>query len=105
MESKNVQAIDELLESVTVKSWVEKITKNSKISGMTVVFAGKLEKKTRDAAEEKARSLGAKTSGSVSTKTDLVIAGPKAGSKLADAQKFGVKVIDEDAWLKMIEGL
>jgi DNA ligase (NAD+) len=48
--------------------------------------------------------LGAKVAGSVSAKTDLVVAGPKAGSKLADAQKHGVKVIDEDAWLAMISG-
>ena len=69
---------------------------------LTVVFTGSLEKMTRDEAKQKAISLGAKVSGSVSTKTDLVIAGPGAGSKLADAQKHGVKVLSEDEWLALI---
>jgi DNA ligase (NAD+) len=56
---------------------------------------------TRDEAKARATALGAKVSGSVSKKTDLVVAGPGAGSKLSDAEKFGVKVIDEDAWIEM----
>jgi DNA ligase (NAD+) len=59
---------------------------------------------TRDEAKAMAERLGAKVSGSVSKKTDLVVAGPGAGSKLKDAEKHGVPVIDEDAWLKLVGG-
>lgn len=74
----------------------------SSIAGKTVVFTGALEKMTRDEARAMAERLGAKVSGSVSKKTDLVVAGPGAGSKLTDAKKHGVKVISEEEWLKLI---
>lgn len=77
-------------------------TSGSKVAGLTVVFTGSLEKMTRDEAKEQAIGLGAKVSGSVSKKTDLVVAGPGAGSKLAEAEKHGVKVLSEDEWLKLI---
>jgi DNA ligase (NAD+) len=78
--------------------------KDSKIFGLTLVFTGSLEKMTRDEAKARAESLGAKVAGSVSKKTDLVIAGPGAGSKLEKATELGVKVISEDEWLALVGG-
>jgi len=75
---------------------------SSPVMGKTVVFTGTLEKMTRGEAKERAEALGAKVSGSVSKKTDLVVAGPGAGSKLADAQKHGVRVLSEDEWLALV---
>ena len=74
----------------------------SPIRGKCVVFTGRLDSMSRAEATTQAEALGAKVSGSVSAKTDIVVAGPGAGSKLKDAQKHGVQVLDEDAWLKLI---
>ena len=72
------------------------------MAGKTVVFTGTLEKMTRDEAKALAERLGARVSGSVSAKTDYVVAGPGAGSKLKEAQKHGVTVLSEDDWAKLI---
>ena len=74
------------------------------IAGKTVVFTGALEKMTREEAKAQAERLGAKAAGSVSKKTDYVVAGPGAGSKLAEAKKLGVEVLTEDEWLKLVAG-
>ncbi len=99
-EKHNRAALDRLLKHVTPKDEPRAAT-SSKVAGMTIVFTGTLEQMTRDEAKARAIALGAKVSGSVSSKTDLVVAGPGAGSKLAEAERHGVKVIDEDAWVKL----
>ena len=104
-EPHNRKLVDHLLKEVTVVPLAARKIEGSPVAGKTVVFTGSLEKMTRQEAKARAEFLGAKVSGSVSAKTDLVVAGPGAGSKLTEAQKHGVRVIDEDAWLKMIEGL
>ena len=100
-EPHNVKAVARLLKWLTVADMAAPL-KTSPVSGKTVVFTGTLEKMTRQEAKARAEALGAKVSGSVSAKTDIVVAGPGAGSKLKDAQKHGVQVMDEDAWLKLI---
>lgn len=103
-EPHNRKALEHLREEVDVAPFVAPKTAGSVVAGKTIVFTGTLEKMTRPEAKARAVSLGAKVSGSVSKNTDLVVAGPGAGSKLAEAEKLGVKVIDEDAWLKMVGG-
>jgi DNA ligase (NAD+) len=100
-ESHNRGIVERLTKEVTILD-AEKPKSNSAIAGKTVVFTGALEKMTRDEAKATAERLGAKASGSVSKKTDYVVAGPGAGSKLAEAKKHGVEVLTEDEWLKLI---
>jgi DNA ligase (NAD+) len=100
-EAHNVKRIDRLVKQVNIRD-AEKPRADSAVAGKTVVFTGTLEKMTRDEAKASAERLGAKVSGSVSKKTDYVVAGPGAGSKLTDAKKFGVKVLTEDEWAKLI---
>src|SRR4029079_366047 len=102
-ESHNRGIVERLKKSVEVED-AEKPKTDSAVAGKTVVFTGSLERMTRDEAKAMAERFGAKVSGSVPKKTDLVVAGPGAGSKLKDAQKLGVQVISEDEWLKLIEG-
>jgi DNA ligase (NAD+) len=99
-EPNNVEVYDALLEHVTPQP-LEAITA-SPVAGKTVVFTGALERMTREEAKAMAERLGAKVSGSVSKKTDLLVAGPGAGSKLKEAQKHGVEVIDEAEWFKRV---
>jgi DNA ligase (NAD+) len=102
-ESHNRGIVERLTKEVTILD-AEKPKSNSKVAGKTVVFTGSLEKMTRDEAKAMAERLGAKAAGSVSKKTDYVVAGPGAGSKLAEAKKHGVEVLTEDEWLKMVGG-
>jgi DNA ligase (NAD+) len=97
------EAIDRLARLLTIEGPAARATA-SPVAGMTVVFTGTLEKMTRAEAKARAEALGAKVSGSVSARTDLVVAGPGAGSKAKDAERLGVRMIDEDAWLALIEG-
>jgi DNA ligase (NAD+) len=100
-EEHNRTIVEALATELNVAD-AEKPTQDSPVAGKTVVFTGSLVRMTRDEAKAMAERLGAKVAGSVSKKTDLVVAGPGAGSKLADAQKHGVEVIDEDAWFERI---
>ncbi len=94
--------IRDLVQHLTVQPATPTVRSDSAVAGQTVVFTGTLEKMTRSEAKARAEALGAKVSGSVSAKTDLVIAGPGAGSKAKKAADLGVQVIDEDAWLALI---
>jgi DNA ligase (NAD+) len=99
-EDHNREVVADLLGEIKVKA-AKAVKSDSPISGQTIVFTGTMEKMSRAEAKAKAESKGAKVSGSVSTKTDLVVAGPGAGSKLKKATELKVKVIDEDAWLEI----
>jgi DNA ligase (NAD+) len=100
-ERHNVDVVNELLKHVDPQP-LPAVQASSSVAGKTVVFTGALEKMTREEAKAMAEGLGAKVSGSVSKKTDLLVAGPGAGSKLKDAEKHGVEVIDEDSWFKLV---
>lgn len=102
-ESHNRGIVERLTKQINIRD-AEKPKKDTPIAGKTVVFTGSLEKFTRDEAKATAERLGAKAAGSVSKKTDYVVAGPGAGSKLAEAQKLGIKVLTEDEWLALVGG-
>ena len=97
LEKRNEHALDALLAQVTPEP-MEQVVSSSPVAGKTVVFTGSLERLTREEAKAQADRFGAKVSGSVSAKTDLVVAGPGAGSKLAKAKDLGIEVISEDEW-------
>ncbi len=99
-EENNQRAVRDLLAHVAVTP-LEAAKTDTAIAGKTLVFTGTLEKMSRSEAKARAEAMGAKVSGSVSKKTDLLIAGPGAGSKLKKAQELGVDVIDEDAWISL----
>jgi DNA ligase (NAD+) len=102
-EPHNLAMVDGLAAQLSILP-VEKPAASSPVAGKTVVFTGALERMTRDEAKAMAERLGAKVSGSVSKKTDLVVAGPGAGSKLKDATALGIEVIDEATWLERVGG-
>ncbi|WP_429806616.1 NAD-dependent DNA ligase LigA [Ensifer sp. B1-9] len=103
-EPRNLEVVTRLLSEVTPEAAEAPVASDSPVAGKTVVFTGSLEKMTRDEAKAKAESLGAKVAGSVSKKTDIVVAGPGAGSKLDKARELGVQTMDEDEWLALIGG-
>ena len=100
-EPHNVAVWEDLLSEVTPPPYIVE-TRDSPVAGKTVVFTGKLETMSRDEAKAQAEALGARAAGSVSAKTDLVVAGPGAGSKLKQAEKLGIEVIDEAAWAEIV---
>ncbi|WP_370030489.1 NAD-dependent DNA ligase LigA [Qipengyuania mesophila] len=100
-EDHNRAVWDDLLSEVRPPRY-EVETRESRVSGKTVVFTGKLETMSRDEAKAQAERLGAKASGSVSAKTDLLVAGPGAGSKLKKAAELGIEVIDEAGWAEIV---
>ncbi|WP_333795508.1 NAD-dependent DNA ligase LigA [Hyphomicrobium sp.] len=101
-EPHNAKAVDDLIAHVTVTPYERPAAVASPVTGKTVVFTGKLERVGRSEAKAQAERLGAKVSGSVSSKTDYVVAGADAGSKLTNAQKLGVTVLTEDEWIALI---
>ncbi len=102
-ESHNRKAVERLAAQVKIAD-AERPKTDTAVAGKTVVFTGSLEKMTRDEAKAMAERLGAKVSGSVSKKTDYLVAGPGAGSKLAEAKKHGVATLTEDEWSASLVG-
>ena len=103
-EEHNATAVDDLLKHVTVLPFRRVASTVSPVTGKTVVFTGTLTRVSRNEAKAQAERLGAKVAGSVSKKTDFVVAGEDAGSKLTKARELGVAVVTEDEWLNLISG-
>jgi len=101
-EPHNMEVLEDLVSELDVEDFEQEDAGDSPVAGKTVVFTGKLEAFTRDEAKAKAETLGAKVAGSVSKKTDFLIAGPGAGSKAKKAEKFGITVLSEREWLDLI---
>ncbi len=103
-QDRERQSIDRLVQHLDISDTARPDTDGSPVAGKTVVFTGTLEKMTRAEAKARAEAMGAKVSGSVSAKTDLVVAGPGAGSKAQKAADLGIETIDEDGWIALING-
>ncbi|MGE8941178.1 NAD-dependent DNA ligase LigA [Leptospira interrogans] len=101
-EPHNIEAIDALLAEIKIEPFARAVISASSVTGKTVVFTGSMERLTRSEAKAQAERLGAKVAGSVSKKTDYVIAGADAGSKLTKARELNVAVLTEDEWLSLI---
>lgn len=99
---RNLQALDDLLAEVHPKPYVVTVSADSVVAGKTVVFTGSLEKMTRSEAKAMAERLGAKVAASISANTDILVAGPGAGSKLKKAEELGIEVISEDEWFDRV---
>ena len=100
-EPHNRQALDDLLSEISPQPF-RSDARATECSGKTIVFTGSLETMSRDEAKAQAERLGARSAGSVSAKTDLVVAGPGAGSKLKKADELGIRVINEAEWAKIV---
>jgi len=100
--SRNDDVLDALLREVKPQPYVVTISADSKVAGKTVVFTGSLEQMTRGEAKAMAERHGAKVAGSVSSATDIVVAGPGAGSKLKKAEELGIMVVDENGWFELV---
>ncbi len=101
-EPHNIEIVQALAAVLRIRD-AEKVAGDSPVAGKTVVFTGSFVKLTRSEAKARAESLGANVASSVSAKTDYVIAGEDAGSKLKKAKELGVRILSEDEWLKIIE--
>jgi NAD-dependent DNA ligase len=101
-DKQQMEVLERLKQEIQIIPPEKKLALDSQIAGKTLVFTGTLERMTRAEAKARAEALGAKVAGSVSARTDLLIAGPGAGSKARKAAEIGIEVIDEDAWLALI---
>ncbi|NFV79629.1 NAD-dependent DNA ligase LigA [Magnetospirillum aberrantis] len=104
-EAHNLEALDDLAAQLDIQAAQQVTVTDSPVTGKAVVFTGELTTMTRAEAKTRAEALGAKVVGSVSKKTDYVVAGPGAGSKLTEAQKLGIAVLSEDEWLALVSGV
>ena len=104
-EAHNLEALDDLAAQLDIQAAQQVTVTDSPVTGKAVVFTGELTTMTRAEAKTRAETLGAKVVGSVSKKTDYVVAGPGAGSKLTEAQKLGIAVLSEDEWLALVSGV
>ena len=99
---KNVNRIRELQKVLNIQDYTKKTISN-KLEGKSIIFTGTLKTMTRQEAKARAEELGAKVVGSISAKTDMIVVGENSGSKLKKAEEFGVKILTEDDWLKILK--